>query len=101
MQKNLVVFLHLQCPCFSGMLLCTLNLNKVAFISNGELVSFSRETEKIGDFLSFCRLLTCARFGCSSLAIVMRAMKFRTCIARHIVKQRAKFQHEMELEIQQ
>ena len=66
-------------------LLCTLNLSKMALILNVYLVSFSRETEKMGDFLSFCRLLTRARFGCSSRAIVMRAMKFRMCIPIHIV----------------
>ena len=39
-------------------LFCTLNLNIMTFISNGYLVPFSRETEKMGEFLRFCRLLT-------------------------------------------
>ena len=48
----------------------------------------------MGEFLRFCRLLTRERFGCISRAIIIRAMKFRTCIARYIVQQRAKFQHD-------
>ena len=65
--------------------LCTLNVSKMALVSNENLVSFSRKTEKMGDFLSFCRLLTRARFECSSRTFVMRAMKFRMFIAKHIV----------------
>ena len=34
-------------------LLRTLNLGKMALVSNGNLVSFSREAEKMGDFFKF------------------------------------------------
>ena len=34
-------------------LLCTLNRSKMALISNVYLVPFSRETEKMGNFLKF------------------------------------------------
>ena len=94
--KILDVFCHTQCPVFCT-LFCTLNLNKIAFISNGNKRKsrFVFQGNEInGHFLSFCRLLTRARFGCSLRAIVMRAMKVCTCIARHIVQQCSKFQND-------
>ena len=42
--------------------LCTLNLTKMALISNVYLVPISTETEKMGDISRFCRLLTRAQF---------------------------------------
>ena len=74
---------------FSGLVLsrlfCTLNLNKTTFIPNGYLVSFSRETEKMGEFLKVLQAVDTRAIWMYLARYCNEGMKFRMCIARHIV----------------
>ena len=85
MQHFFGMFSHLQTPGFlCDDMYAKTELNGAYFKRLSRSV-FQGNRKKWAFFLSFCRLLTRERFGYSSRAIVTRAMKFRGCIARHIV----------------